>query len=101
MEQKKVYSYDGKTGLYVGETVADESPLEPGVFLIPRHATEQEPPSEIAAGFAAFWRGNIWSVEAIPEQDDDLDGLQDAPQGFEPVAEKPGVFARIVRWLGA
>jgi hypothetical protein len=97
MEQKKVFSYDGKTGLYVGESVADESPLEPGVFLIPRHATEQEPPAEVAAGFAAFWRGNKWEVEAVPEQDDNLDGVQDAPQGFEPEPEKPGFFRRMVK----
>lgn len=59
MEQKKV-SLTARSGLYVGESVADESPLEPGVFLIPRHATEQEPPAEVAAGFAAFWCKMAW-----------------------------------------
>lgn len=99
MNTKKVFSYDGKTGLYVGETVADESPLEPGVFLIPRHATEVEPPESVAAGFAPFWRSDRWVVEAVPDQDENNDGIQDAPQGFLQDAERPGYFVRLVRAL--
>jgi hypothetical protein len=99
MKQKKVYSFDGKTGVYSGETLADESPLEPGVFLIPRHATEQQPPMELSEGFAAFWRGDVWSIEQVPDQDEDLDGQQDAPQGFAREADRPGYFVRLVRAL--
>lgn len=93
----KVYHFDGKTGLYVGEGVADESPLEPGAYLLPRFATTAEPPGEVAAGYAAFFRGGVWEVEAVPVVDENLDGLQDAPQGFTESVQKPGWFARIVK----
>ena len=38
----KIYNYDDN-GFYVGESLADESPLEPGVFLIPGCSTTVEP----------------------------------------------------------
>ena len=40
----KIYHYN-EYGYYCGQDIADESPLEPGVFLIPALATNQEPPS--------------------------------------------------------
>jgi len=97
LQTMKVYHFDGKTGLYVGEGVADESPLQPGAFLIPRFATTAEPPAEVAAGYAAFFRGGVWEVEAVPEVDENLDGVQDAPAGFEAETEKPGWFRRLVK----
>jgi hypothetical protein len=39
----KYYSYHPVTKIFVSEGVADESPLEPGVFLIPANATSVEP----------------------------------------------------------
>lgn len=100
--QKTAWSFDATTGIYTGETVADESPLEPGVFHLPRHSTDVEPPAEVAAGFAAFWRGDHWALEVVPAKDEDLDGIQDMPPGFEaektkPVLKKPGYFARLAR----
>lgn len=97
MKKKTVFSFDGKTGIYAGEADADESPLEEGVFLIPRNATEIAPPDEMPVGSAAFWRADHWEIEAVPVVDDNLDGMQDAPQGFAENAKKPGVFARIVK----
>ncbi|MQY50830.1 hypothetical protein [Rhodocyclus gracilis] len=91
-----VYHYDGDTGLYTGASRADPSPLEPGAWLVPRHATLEEPPAEVPSGFAAFFRAGAWSVEPVPEQDDDLDGQQDAPEGFEPEPAKPGYFRRLL-----
>lgn len=60
---RKVSQLDN-TGRFVGETVADESPLEPGVFLIPALAVDAPRPS-IPDGFFARWGGR-WVLEKIP-----------------------------------
>jgi hypothetical protein len=41
----KVYTYNPITGELVGISEADESPLEPGVILMPAYSTELEPPA--------------------------------------------------------
>ena len=38
----KIYNYN-ENGFYISESIADESPLETGVFLIPANATTVEP----------------------------------------------------------
>jgi hypothetical protein len=40
----KIYNYHPIYKYVISCTDADESPLEPGIFLIPAHATEVEPP---------------------------------------------------------
>lgn len=61
----RVYHYDPATGIYYGSSSeADESPLEPGVFLIPAHATVIPPP-EAAEGEQTVFAGE-WRVETIP-----------------------------------
>jgi hypothetical protein len=62
---KTVFQTDPQ-GYFVGLTVADESPLEPGVFLIPAGAVEIEPPS-IPEGYRARWTSGTWELEKIPE----------------------------------
>jgi hypothetical protein len=52
-------------GYFVGLTVADESPLEPGVFLIPAGAVDAPVPA-IPEGHRAKWEGN-WVFEDIPQ----------------------------------
>ena len=49
-----VYNYDPRTRIYTVASRADESPLEPGVLLIPAHATSQPPPGWIKAEGAAI-----------------------------------------------
>lgn len=44
---KIVYQTNVKTGEYVGEVQADESPLEDDVWLIPAGAYEDEPPEAV------------------------------------------------------
>lgn len=62
----RVYSYNPVTGEYVSEDEAQPSPLEPGVFLIPAHATEIAPPAKKEKHFRKF-DGKAWSYEPIPE----------------------------------
>lgn len=60
-----IYHYNPVSGIYSGESVADESPLEEGVFLIPAHATTSPPP-EVNMGEYAAWTGDEWEVRQIP-----------------------------------
>lgn len=57
---KTVYQ-TSSLGLYTGTTEADESPLEPGVFLIPGGCVETAPPA-IPENKAAYWNGQAWSL---------------------------------------
>ena len=60
-----IYHYNSD-GFLVGTSEADESPLEPGVFLIPAMATETVPPN-VAEGMRVRFDGGAWVVESIPE----------------------------------
>ena len=60
--QTKIVSQLDATGYFVGETVAYESPLEPGVFLVPAGAIDRPPPKTIEPGkryrpWGLGWRG--------------------------------------------
>ena len=63
MSVKAVYQTD-QSGFFVGVVAADESPLEPGVFLIPAGCVETPPP-QIPAGMAARWVNGKWVLETI------------------------------------
>lgn len=54
-----VYNYSPVDGAVLGTSEADESPLEPGVWLIPAFATDVPPPAA-EAGQAAVWTGEAW-----------------------------------------
>ena len=60
-----IFNIDPATGVYLGTSQADESPLEPGEFLIPAHAVTIAPPA-VAAGERARWSGSVWIAEPIP-----------------------------------
>jgi len=68
----RIFHYHSDTGVLGGEDVADESPLEPGVWLIPAHATTIEPPPA-GDGEQAVWKGEGWVVEPIPEPEPELE----------------------------
>ena len=61
----KLYNYNPENLCFVGESIADESPLEKGVFLIPAHATEIAVPSFEADEIAIF-DGGSWKIEKLP-----------------------------------
>lgn len=60
-----VYQYN-PDGYYIGVDEADESPLEPGVFLVPASSTP-EPPPEPQDGKIQRWNGSEWVLEDLPE----------------------------------
>jgi len=64
MKTKTVYQT--ANGVYVGETIAHESPLEPGVFHIPAGCIENPPPA-IPEGKIAVWR-NGWALDEVPAE---------------------------------
>lgn len=55
------YQHDAD-GFFVGVTEADESPLEPGVFMVPALCTLNPPPAEIADGLCPRWTGAEWEL---------------------------------------
>lgn len=73
---KTAYQTD-KYGLLVGETIADESPLEPGVYHVPAGATLTPPPVDWPAGKWPRWNGHNWELVTKPEQpaDDPVEKL--------------------------
>lgn len=61
----RIYHYNQTTGVFTGEDMADPSPLEPGVFLIPANATEIPPPP-CPEGSRQVFVGGSWLIEEIP-----------------------------------
>lgn len=59
----KIYNYN-QDGEYVGQSLADESPLEPGIYLIPAYATIIEPPITDNQHIAVF-NGEGWTMKDI------------------------------------
>lgn len=70
MKTKKVIQLDAD-GYFVGFTEADESPLEPGIFLMPSGAIDAPAPV-IPEGQQAKWDG-AWVFEKIPQLDPEPD----------------------------
>lgn len=57
-----IYNYHPETQAYLGSETADQSPLEPGVYLIPKHATATAPPDAPEGYKAAFIDGE-WTLK--------------------------------------
>ena len=58
-----IYNYDPETGEYLSAGVADESPLEPGVYLVPANATIKPVPA-LKPGQAAIFDDGAWRAVA-------------------------------------
>lgn len=67
MARTKPVWQTSREGILVGMTVADESPLEPGVWLVPLGAVEVEPPHNLPEGHAWRWDGERWTALRLPQ----------------------------------
>jgi hypothetical protein len=90
------YNYHPMTGEYLGASVLRESPLEPGVYLVPAHATTVEPP-QTEAGYTRVWSEGDWSqVEDHRGKSGYVDGAETTiaelgplPQGWSATPPPP------------
>jgi hypothetical protein len=57
----KIYNYHPEYKHFIGVSIADESPLEPGVWLIPAQATDIEPPTCDSNQIQIF-NGTSWDI---------------------------------------
>lgn len=64
----QIYHYSPSNGAFLGSGIADESPLEPGVYLIPAYSTEISPPVP-GEGQYASWNGESWEIKAEEQPD--------------------------------
>lgn len=61
----KIVTQLDRNGFANGTTTADESPLEPGVFLIPGGCVDAL--VEIPEGKRAFWNGKKFELQDVPK----------------------------------
>jgi len=73
----QIYHYHPVTHGFTASGLADASPLEPGVFLVPANATTIQPPS-VAANQAAVFNGASWEV--VPDHRGEVYYLADGSQ---------------------
>ncbi len=63
----KTVSQLNAAGYFTGPVIADESPLEPGVYLVPGGAIDVPPPT-VPAGKVALRQGSSWVfVDPTPQ----------------------------------
>jgi hypothetical protein len=96
MTDKLVYQTD-HLGIFIGAVNAEESPLEPGVYLIPGGCVETAPPA-IPEHKAAWWNGKAWQLvdflggvvvySTDTGEPRTLEGFEPMPAGF--TMKKPG-----------
>lgn len=60
-----IYHYTPGTNVFHSIGVADESPLEPGVYLVPANATTVAPP-ELGESEIAVFNNGAWQIEILP-----------------------------------
>ena len=78
MNHKIVYQLD-EAGYFIGETEADESPLEPGVYLVPGGCVENPPPKIKKEGQLQRFVNDRWKLEDKPKEPE-AEVEQDADQ---------------------
>lgn len=65
----KIVSQLDANGYFAGAVEADESPLEPGVFLLPGGCVGQSPP-QVPQGQRARWASGAWQFEPVTLEPD-------------------------------
>lgn len=97
----QIYHYHPATGEYLGEGLADPSPLEPGKYLVPANATATAPPTAMT-GKVRVWRGE-WRFEDAqasqpldPEYEPSIDDLKAAKIAAIRAARHAGEFCGIM-----
>jgi hypothetical protein len=89
----KIYNYNPENGYFVGESLADESPLEAGVYLIPAHATEISAP-KATKGKIAVWNGSDWQLQdSLKEPVIDNSEFEAKQAARQAILEKLGLTA--------
>lgn len=63
----KIYNYDNTTGDFISTGEADESPLEPGKYIVPAYATTIKPPVFDAVKQRCIFNKVEWVIESRPE----------------------------------
>jgi hypothetical protein len=74
-----IYHYHPESGALLGEGTADPSPLEPGKWLIPAHATTATPPTA-QDGKQTLWVNGTWQVQPIPKPEPEPEPEPTEPQ---------------------
>ena len=76
-----IYHFNPETGAFLGVGTADPSPLEEGVWLIPAHATAEQPPTPTEGQQAVFVAGawQLQEIPAVPEPEPEIE-----PQSVDP-----------------
>ncbi|MBT0961670.1 hypothetical protein [Denitromonas iodatirespirans] len=78
-----IYHYHPDSGEFIGVSIADPSPLEPGTYLIPAFATSAPPP-EPELGKIAAWVGGAWRLDPAPAPQPPIE----PPEPTEPTEEE-------------
>lgn len=107
MIEKLVYQTD-HLGIFIGAVAADESPLEPGVYLIPGGCVEAEPPS-VPEHKAAWWNGKTWQLvdyfggvvvySTETGEPRTLEGFEPVPAGFTMSRPEPNQVWKKGKWV--
>jgi len=102
----KIYNYHSKYKNFILESIADESPLEPGIFLIPAYATDIKPPicesNQIQIFNGISWdiiedkRGTYYSTETreVIENYDPLEARENTTKEVPPEVTE----GKVLKW---